>query len=1471
MSKPSRTASYHVLPFLSLSSDDFERLSLWLVEREGFSRVQHLGAAGKDQGRDILAFRDGEQWAFQCKRVKSFEPKQAESEVAKLKSLPESEQPDHLVIVSSCNLSAATRNRCSLAAAPIRCSYWALTELDEKVKRHGDLLREFFALPFGSVGRTSGASERPWMVPFEIDAVDGVRHTSALADSYLRDFVGREWLPEVVGRWTSQIFDRNVLVISGPPGSGKSTIAAAIATKNVGPTSCLGFHFCSAGRHDSVSAVTTVPLLAHCIGEKLPTFKELLDRKYGEMLDPVQCFRDPVSAFEKGVLAALRDLPIQRRSFLVVDAVNECAKVSSDHASIFDVLCDTLHMFPSWLGLIVTTTNENQVITRLSSVGRVTRKEIGLVENESDIRSFVCQSIRTPEMQKRLMESAINETSLVDSLCEASNGNFMFAKASLAGFADGSWLPDSEEDVPQSLNGAYDSYFRHQFGKHADDYSEPRLILETILAAGAPLSYEQLELAVEPELLASTSFAVAMTKLRRFLVEDGYGLSVFHQSLRDWLTNAQHQFRVYPKRAEQRILRMCWDEFLHPGNTSEFVLRYLPRLLQKHDRWSDVVRVLTDFEFTQAKVQAGLALELSDDFVATVTQCSDDVMLVNNTKREHHVEVQLEIIRLLSHALVQDIAFVSRYPKAYFQCIWNRCWWIGKYDPVHYEISTSDPTKPDVIKSLAYAAVGGLILQLIGIPVLAVNAGQVVYFLWTRGVYKKLFNKLRQITIERTDSATVGRTAIQNYLLKWRQANAQKDRRPWMLSVRPLGRAMKTTGSITATIGYVKAIQTCGKDIAIGAGDSIRIVDSTNGRVKFHFRDVGSARRGISFIAISKDESVAMAIAVGGSFAHGHHSQFLAWRAASGSAPVFSLSVEINPFKCCLTSCVRGNIALVSSLNSGAFVLVDIEQQTERLVRHGFEGIRCSALSPSGCVFAAVPENNFTSGPTESIIVYDATNGEVKFQLNGHRSSVNCIAFSGDGNTIVSGSDDSTIRVWNVAKRTQTRVIRTGNFLGTIEALCVARDRPIVACVNSLRQAFVWNYQTGRLLTAIPHDGLGVTEIQTLAISDDGRNIYFSNKRDNVIQCVRIDIEQPKYVLRDHDRHIKDIVVSNDGNVAASSDQFTVKVWDLTSGKCLLTAANQPYRRAALSKDGKRVAVVQNRLLRSVARVYSTQTRRIERTISCSYGSSVALLPDGRTLLIGERDYIVGHKIENGSEIYRLKNSEGHVDYLAVSPNGSRLASSGDKQSGGPTRIWDLETRKRIRSLDADDLRPEELRFSADGRFLHATGFSKADVCKLPESVLRSIDAANFGKELSLIVSSEQIEMTLVDGRKISWVDATVPADEYTVRISASGQSLVNAEAFVSWTSWTWAADTGEFVSRLINRDALDAQSRRLKNRTEDNHTVFTDESGTTVARFPFISEMKSHRFAHYLPVPHGRSWVGAWGRQFQILLLEPK
>jgi tetratricopeptide (TPR) repeat protein len=153
MNKPAITKTTHLLPFQELSPAQFERLCLWLVERKGYLRPEHLGEAGSEQGRDVIAYKadiEGEQlWYFQCKRYKSIGATTLIKEVEKynrLATAAPAKRPFGIVFVTNAVLSADSRekveSRCRIYG--YACEFWTGTELDMLVKKFDDIVAEFF-------------------------------------------------------------------------------------------------------------------------------------------------------------------------------------------------------------------------------------------------------------------------------------------------------------------------------------------------------------------------------------------------------------------------------------------------------------------------------------------------------------------------------------------------------------------------------------------------------------------------------------------------------------------------------------------------------------------------------------------------------------------------------------------------------------------------------------------------------------------------------------------------------------------------------------------------------------------------------------------------------------------------------------------------------------------------------------------------------------------------------------------------------------------------------------------------------------------------------------------------------------------------------------------------------------------------------------------------------------------------------
>jgi hypothetical protein len=165
MKKPSVTKTSHLLPFGELSPAQFERLCLWLVEREGYLGPEHLGEAGSEQGRDVRAYRatgTGEQlWYFQCKRYQTISAATLIKEVEKYDKLviaDPSKKPFGVAFVTNAALSAKARKEVTEFCVKhgYESEFWARTELDMLVKKYEDIVAEFFNINAPSIDQATG-------------------------------------------------------------------------------------------------------------------------------------------------------------------------------------------------------------------------------------------------------------------------------------------------------------------------------------------------------------------------------------------------------------------------------------------------------------------------------------------------------------------------------------------------------------------------------------------------------------------------------------------------------------------------------------------------------------------------------------------------------------------------------------------------------------------------------------------------------------------------------------------------------------------------------------------------------------------------------------------------------------------------------------------------------------------------------------------------------------------------------------------------------------------------------------------------------------------------------------------------------------------------------------------------------------------------------------------------------------------
>ena len=178
--------------------------------------------------------------------------------------------------------------------------------------------------------------------------------------------------------------------------------------------------------------------------------------------------------------------------------------------------------------------------------------------------------------------------------------------------------------------------------------------------------------------------------------------------------------------------------------------------------------------------------------------------------------------------------------------------------------------------------------------------------------------------------------------------------------------------------------------------------------------------------------------------------------------------------------------------------------------------------------------------------------------LTGHDGEVEAVAVSADGRTAVSGGEDGTVRVWDLAGTAAPRVL-TGHD-GDVEAVAVSADGRTAVSGGDDGTVRVWDLAgtaAPRVLTG--HDG----SVAAVAVSADGRTAV-SGGDDGTVRVWDLAGTAAPRVLTGHDGPVVAVAVSADGRTAVSGGgDGTVRVWDLagTAAPRVLTGHDGPVQR----------------------------------------------------------------------------------------------------------------------------------------------------------------------------------------------------------------------------------------------------------------------------------------------------------------------
>lgn len=216
-----------------------------------------------------------------------------------------------------------------------------------------------------------------------------------------------------------------------------------------------------------------------------------------------------------------------------------------------------------------------------------------------------------------------------------------------------------------------------------------------------------------------------------------------------------------------------------------------------------------------------------------------------------------------------------------------------------------------------------------------------------------------------------------------------------------------------------------------------------------------------------------------------------------------------------------------------------------------------------------------TTSGSGTIQIHNAITGVLEARLEGHKEGVWAVKIH--ENTLVSGSIDKTVRVWNIEKAKCTHIFRGHiSIIRCLEILVPSRlirhgveivepDQPYIVSGSRDHTLRVWKLPKNTDPPYLPdntnsidrweknpyfvHTLIGHTDsVRTISGYGD---ILVSGSYDSSIRVWRVSTGECLYHLRGHSLRIYSVLYEPERNICISgSMDKSIRVWDLSTGTC---------------------------------------------------------------------------------------------------------------------------------------------------------------------------------------------------------------------------------------------------------------------------------------------------------------------------------
>ena len=370
--------------------------------------------------------------------------------------------------------------------------------------------------------------------------------------------------------------------LSGPAGTGKTTVAHTIATEydKSGRLAASFFFWRKTGDRDNIKKL--VATLAYQIAQKIPFAKDAMEENLG-LTNDQEPFKVLDDRFSKSSIEdrlsklIISDADPTAPDLLVIDGLDEC---SSD---------DGIHRMVKWIRMnqlpfrfLLTSRPEPEIETLFISGPHPEVQTLSLTESQSDIRKYFVEELeKVWPAQRRIKERGPSQwpsQSDLERLVEKSEGLFVYAATAVRHIGDSEGYPSKRLEEVLKLHKGLDPLYAQVIdeARKQDCFD---IVMGSIMYLKSPLSVNDLStilLTLNKHLTPPGIFS-ALRRCHSILsIPEGSTINPYHASLRDFLTDKSRSTTLFlaPATCHGQLMLGCLSAITRASREGTNVQQY---------------------------------------------------------------------------------------------------------------------------------------------------------------------------------------------------------------------------------------------------------------------------------------------------------------------------------------------------------------------------------------------------------------------------------------------------------------------------------------------------------------------------------------------------------------------------------------------------------------------------------------------------------------------------------------------------------------------------------------------------------------------------------------------------------------------------------------------------------------------------------------------------------------------------------